>query len=108
VFEKRVLGRIFRPKRYEVIGCWRKLHNEELHNLYSSPSIIRMIKSRRISRGWHEARMGEKRNACRILIGKPFTAHENYWNSFHLETESTPKAIVHLERLGQLKNPMAS
>jgi hypothetical protein len=52
-----------------VTGGWRKLHNEELHNLYSSPSIIRMIKSRRM-RG-HVARMGEKRNAYRILVGDP-------------------------------------
>jgi hypothetical protein len=49
VFENRVLKRIFGPKRDEAMGNWRKLHNEELHNLYSSPSIIRMIKSRRIS-----------------------------------------------------------
>jgi hypothetical protein len=48
VFENRVLRRIFGPKRDEVMGDWRKLHNEELHNLYSSPSIIRMIKSRRM------------------------------------------------------------
>jgi hypothetical protein len=58
---------IFGPKKDEVTGGWRKLHNEELHNFYSSPSIIRMIKSRRMR--W--ARMGEKRNACRILVGKP-------------------------------------
>jgi hypothetical protein len=51
-------------------GC-RKLHNEEFHNLYSSPNIIRMIKSRRIRWAGHEARMGERRNACRILMGKP-------------------------------------
>jgi hypothetical protein len=53
-----------------VTGGWRKLHNEELHNLYSSPSIIRMMKSRK---GWagHVARMGEKRNPYRILVGKP-------------------------------------
>jgi hypothetical protein len=50
---------------------WRKLHNEELHNLYSSPSIIRMIKSRRMTWAGHVARMGEKRNAYRILVGKP-------------------------------------
>jgi hypothetical protein len=57
-------------KRDEVTGDWRKLHNEELHNLYSSPDIIRMIKSRRISWAGHAARMG-KRNAYRILVGKP-------------------------------------
>jgi hypothetical protein len=54
-----------------VTGGWRKLHNEELHNLYSSPSIIRMIKSRRMRRTGHVARMGKKRNAYRILVGKP-------------------------------------
>jgi hypothetical protein len=57
--------------RDEVTGSWRKLHNEELHNLYSSPSIIRMIKSRRMGWAWHVARMVEKRNAYRILVGKP-------------------------------------
>jgi hypothetical protein len=55
----------------EVTGGWRKLHNEELHNLYSSPSMIRMIKSRRMRWAGHVARMGEKRNAYRILMGKP-------------------------------------
>jgi hypothetical protein len=62
VFENRVLRRIFGPKRDEVTGDWRKLHNEELHNLYSSPSTIRIIKSRRVSSAGHIARMGEKRN----------------------------------------------
>jgi hypothetical protein len=54
-----------------VRGCWRKLHIEELHNLYSSPRIIRMIKSRRMRWAGHVARMGEKKNAYRILVGKP-------------------------------------
>jgi hypothetical protein len=58
VFGNRVLRRIFGPKRDEVTRGWRKLHNEELHNLYSSPSIIRMIKSRRMRWAWHVARMG--------------------------------------------------
>jgi hypothetical protein len=68
---KTVLRRIFGPKRDEVTGGWRKLHNEELHNLYSSPSIIRVIKSRRMRWAGHAARMGESRNAYRILVGKP-------------------------------------
>jgi hypothetical protein len=68
VFENRVL-RIFRPKRDEVTESWGKLHNEELHNLYSSPNIIRMMKSRMRWAG-HIAQM-EKRNAYRILVGKP-------------------------------------
>jgi hypothetical protein len=57
VFENRVLRRIFGPKRDEATGGWRKLRNEELHNLYASPSIIRMIKSRRMRRAGHVARM---------------------------------------------------
>jgi hypothetical protein len=71
VFENRVLGRIFGPKRDEVTGGWRKLHNEEFHNMYSSPSIIRMIKSRRMRWAWHVTRTGEKRNAYKILVGNP-------------------------------------
>jgi hypothetical protein len=71
VFENRVLRRIFGPKRDEVTGEWRKVHNDELHNLYSSPNIIRMIKSRRMRWGGHVAHMGEKRNTYRILLGKP-------------------------------------
>jgi hypothetical protein len=59
VFENRVLRRIFGPKRDEVMGSWRKLYNEELHNLYSSPSIIRIIKSRRMKWEGQVARMGE-------------------------------------------------
>jgi hypothetical protein len=69
VFENKVLRRIFGPKRDEVTGGWRKLHNEELRDLYSSPSIIRIIKSMRRWAG-HVARMGEKRNAYRLLVGK--------------------------------------
>jgi hypothetical protein len=65
VFENRVLRRIFGPKRDEVTGGWKKLHNVELRDLYSSPSIIRMIKSMRMRWAGHVARMGEKRNAYR-------------------------------------------
>jgi hypothetical protein len=71
VFENRVLRRIFGPKKDEVTGEWRKLHNEELRNLCSSPSIIRIIKSWRMRWAGHVARMGEKRNAYRLLVGKP-------------------------------------
>jgi hypothetical protein len=66
-----VLRKIFGPKRDEVIGGWRQLHNEELLNLHGSPGIIRMIKSRSMRWAGNVARMGEKRNAYRILIGKP-------------------------------------
>jgi hypothetical protein len=63
VFENRVLRRIFRPKRDELTGEWRKLHNQELHDMYSSPSIVRIIKSRRMRWAGHVVRIGEKRNA---------------------------------------------
>jgi hypothetical protein len=71
MFENRVLRRIFGPKRDDVIGGWKKLHNEELHNLYSSPGIIGMIKSGRMKWAGNVARRREKRNAYRILVGKP-------------------------------------
>jgi hypothetical protein len=71
VFENRVLRTIFGPKRNGVTGGWRKLHNEELHELYPSPSIIRIIKSRRMRWAGHVARMGVKRNVDRLLIRKP-------------------------------------
>jgi hypothetical protein len=81
-FENRMLRRIFGAKRDEATGDWRKLHKEQLHNLYSSPNIIRMIKSRRKRWTGHVARMGEeqhkeeeekkkKKNACINLVGKP-------------------------------------
>jgi hypothetical protein len=71
VFENRVLRRIFGPKRDEVTGGWRKLHNEELHGLCSSPSIVRVIKARRMRWAGHVARMGEVRVAYNILVGRP-------------------------------------
>jgi hypothetical protein len=71
VFENRVLRRIFGPKRDEVTGDWRRLHNEELNDLYSSPNIIRVIKSRRMRWVGHVARMGERRGAYRILVERP-------------------------------------
>jgi hypothetical protein len=71
VIENRVLRRIFGSKKDEIRGGWRELHNEELHNLYSSQSTSRMIKPRRMRWAGHVARMEEKRNAYRILVGKP-------------------------------------
>jgi hypothetical protein len=71
VFGHRLVRRIFGLKRDEVMRDWRKLHNEELHNLYSSTSILRMINSRRMRWPGHVARIGEKRNAYRILVVKP-------------------------------------
>jgi hypothetical protein len=71
VFENRVLRRISGPKRDEVTGEWRQLHNKELHDLYSSPVIIRKIKSRRMRWVGHIARMGEKRNSYKLFVRKP-------------------------------------
>jgi hypothetical protein len=70
VFENRVLRRIFRPKRDEVTGDWRKLHNEELHNLYSSPDIIRQVKSRRMKWARLVAHLGEERKVYKVLVRK--------------------------------------
>jgi len=71
VFENRVLRRICGPRRDEATGEWRKLHNEELNNLYSSPNIVRVIKSRRMRWAGHVARMEEGRGVYRVLVGKP-------------------------------------
>jgi hypothetical protein len=71
VFENRVLRRIFGPKMDDVTGEWRKLHSEELHNLYSSPDIIRWIKSRRMTWVGYVTRMGEERKVNKLLVGKP-------------------------------------
>ena len=71
VFENRVLRRVFGPNRDEVTGEWRKLHNEELNDLYSLPNIVRVVKSRRMRWAGHVARMGENRGVHRVLVGNP-------------------------------------
>jgi hypothetical protein len=71
VFENRVLRSTFGPKKGELTREWRKLHNEELNDLYCSPNIVRVIKSRRMRRAGHLARMGERRGVYRVLVGKP-------------------------------------
>jgi hypothetical protein len=71
VFENMVLRRIFGPRRDEVMGEWRRLHNQELNDLYCSPNIVRVIKWRRMRWAGHVARMGEERWVYRILVGKP-------------------------------------
>jgi len=70
VFENMVLRRLFGPRRDEVTGEWRRLHNEDLNDLYSSPNIVRVIKSRRMRWAGHVARMGEERVVYRVLLGK--------------------------------------
>jgi hypothetical protein len=76
VFENRVLRRIFGPKREED-GSWRKLHNDELHDLCSSPNIVRVIMSRRMRWARHVARIGEGRGVYRVLVGGPKS--RDYW-----------------------------
>jgi hypothetical protein len=71
VFKNRVLRKIFGPKRDEVTRECRKVRNEELNNLYLSPNIVRVIKSRRMRRVGHVARMGARRGVCRVLVAKP-------------------------------------
>ena len=71
VFENMVLRRIFGPGRDEVTGEWRRLHNEELNDLYSSPNIVRVMKSRRMRWAGHVARVREERGVYRVLLGKP-------------------------------------
>jgi hypothetical protein len=87
VFENRVLRRLFGSKRDEVTEEWRKLHNEELYDLYSSPIIIRVMKLRRMRWVGHVARMGDRRGAYRVLVGRrgrtPPTAHSNRFQLFH-------------------------
>jgi len=70
VFENMVYSRIFGPRRDEVVGEWRRLHNEELNDLYSSPNNVRVIKSRRMRWAGHVVRMGEERGVYRVLVGK--------------------------------------
>jgi hypothetical protein len=71
VFENRVLGGIFWPKRYEATVEWRKVHNEELNDLHSLPNIVLVVKSKRMRWAGHVARMGEERGVHRVLVGKP-------------------------------------
>ena len=87
VFENRVLRRIFELNRDEVTGEWRKLHNEELNDLYSAPSIAREINSRRMRWAGHVARMGERRGACRIWWG-------NLRERDHLENPGVDGRII--------------
>jgi hypothetical protein len=84
VFENRVLRRVFGPKRDEVTGEWRTLHNEELNDLYSLPNIVRVVKSRRKRWAGHLAHMGEERFVYRVLVGKaegkrPLGRHSRRW-----------------------------
>jgi hypothetical protein len=88
VFENRVLRRIIGPKRDEVTGDRRKLHNEELNNLHSSSNIVRVIKSRKMTWAGHVARRGDSRGVYRVLVGKP------EGERFHLEDQGVDGRII--------------
>ena len=83
MFENMVLMRIFGLRRDEVTGEWSRLHNEELNDMYSSPNIVRVIKSRRIRRAGHVARMGEERGVYWVLVGKP--EGRNQWGDLGVD-----------------------
>ena len=83
MFENRVLRRVFGPKRDEVTGEWRKLHNEELRNLYSLPNIVLVVKSRRMRWAGHVARLGEGRGVHRVLVGK--SEGKNHWGDLNVD-----------------------
>jgi hypothetical protein len=83
VFENRVVRGVFGPKRDEVTGEWRKLHNEELSDLYSLPNIVRVVKSRRMRWAGHIARVGERRGVYRVLVGKP--GERDHWGDPDLD-----------------------
>jgi hypothetical protein len=106
VFENRVLRRIFGSKRDDATGELRKLHNEELHILYSSPNNIRQITSRRIRWAGHVARMGEERTVYRVLIGKadgkrPLGRPKRRWNGIKMDIEEIGWGSVDWMHLAQ-------
>ena len=83
VFESRVLRRIFGPRKDEVTGEWRRLHNEQLNDLYCSPNIVRVIKSRRMRWAGYVACMVEERGVYRVLVGKP--EGRNHWGDLGVD-----------------------
>jgi hypothetical protein len=92
VFENRGLRRVFGPKRDEVTGEWRKLHNEDLNDLYSLPNIVRVVKSRRMRWAGHVARMGEDSGVYRVLVGKP--EGKSHWGDQDVDGRITLRWIL--------------
>ena len=93
MFENRVLRRIFGPRRHEVTGEWRRLHNADLNDFYSSPNIVRVIKSRRMRWAGHVVRMGEEWEFYRVLVGKP--EGRRHWGDLGVD------GLIILERISR-------
>ncbi|KAJ4445569.1 hypothetical protein ANN_12250 [Periplaneta americana] len=102
VSENKALSKLFGAKRDEVTGEWRKLHNAELHALYSSPDIIRNIKSRRLRWAGHVARMGESRNAYRVLVGRP--EEKDLWGG--RDVDAVKKKVAALVNSEYFQSPL--
>jgi hypothetical protein len=106
VSENSVLKRIFGPKRDEVTGEWRKLHNEDLNDLYCSPNIVRVIKSKRMRWAGHVACMGERRGVYRVLVGKPvgtreLRKHRRKWEAnINMDFQEVGCGVCGLDRAG--------
>ena len=108
MFENMVLTRIFGPRREEVTGEWRRLHNEELNNLYPSPNIVRVIKSRRMRWARHVARMGEEIGVYRVLVGKsegkrPLGRPRRRWVD-NIRTDLQEMGCGHVDWIGMAQN----
>jgi PAS domain-containing protein len=104
VFENRVLRRIFGPRRDEVTGEWRKLHNEELNDLYCSPNIVRVIKSRRMRWAGHVARMEERRGEYWILVGKPGRPRRRCEDNIKMDLQEVECGVTDWIELAQDKD----
>jgi hypothetical protein len=106
------LRRIFGPKRDEVTGEWRKLHSGEFHNLYSSPDIIRQVKSRRVRWAGHVARVGEERKVCRVLVGKPEgkrplgRPRRRWEDGIRMDLREIPLGVCGLDSIGSGQGPV--
>jgi hypothetical protein len=100
VFENRVLRRVFGPRRDEVTGEWRKLHNEELYELYFLPNVVWVVKSRRMRWAVHVARMGEGRGVHRVLVGKPDGRRQLGRPRRRWEDNIKREGVVGLDRAG--------
>ena len=104
VFKNMVLRRIFGPRRDEVMGEWRRLHNEELNDLYCSPNIVRVIKSRRMRWAGHVASMGEERGVYRVLVGKPEGRRPRHRRVDNIRTDLQELGCGYIDWIGRAQD----